>query len=1040
MALAAGDLAPTSDATAAGGPCPAAAAPFPFPAAAVSGPGKLGLPRATDEPAQPGGSGAAGGDPEDHQGPTGLNCDNNSKRSSDKCNKPNFSVKFWNINGVARFFNTAPSDSIAFSAEDDAIFFIESWLTDPKSMLKEKDYFFSPAEKTGSRPSGGIDAYLNPNLKGKMIASSKFHLATSTNEFVAIGVYYKPGTDLDEICEDLTSVLANVFQDGNVIVGGDFNVKGDSDDFPALREFLEEEFDIILVSDPSIPSFIGYKSYAGDVSKGKSTPDHVFMSRALLQGASCETRALAGSDHLPILVNFPSLSDFPSTSRSSGNQRLNYEKCNDLFKSRPPISEDEPSTIIIEALNSILSSALEFTPNRISPKIPWSTPRLEALKRECSRAMNRYASDGSAISFELYNCSRRKLQLESRRAKRNFSEKSVCDTILAASRHGVAGLYKTARKSVADHSANVSLDEWKSFSANLYQSYDFDEEMPKVLSAPTEKSNATLLSPFTEDEIVAAIGAQKSKAKALSGLSPCDLKPIAIPLATFLKPVFNDIMAMKVEFPEIWLDTVMFYLHKKGPTNNPSNYRSLAIENPLLKIFMYLLNARLTLFAESENILPEFQFGFRKGHSTTAAIMLLHKTIHESLSRKERVYSCFVDFKKAFDMVDRRIMFTKLQMLGIPFAFCQVLSSILQRLNVSVRANGAVSTPFLTSNGVPQGDPLSPLLYSLFIADLPDSLTHEGVRVGQLSLKYILYADDLVLLCSTANSLQAAVDNLQRYCEGNRLEINASKTKCLDFYRGGKEELSTHLSDGTILARVNNFEYLGVNITTRLSSAKHVDRIVAKCNARMGFLFSQLPLRKIPLPVAISVFNTYILPIVTYALPAWYPRVPATSKRKLDVIYNKFVKRYLGVPYSANTAITYYMTGAQRLINVLEHAHERLFLSCKYPPSMTGLTFPPPIITEHPSPPLPEYFNSCPITLTNDLPVLPFPRRALAYDFLDLFHGHMCVRGFHSHADEDEVCLCTYCLSPMGAYHRHSCDVFYDSTPSLTLREVVGGP
>ncbi len=121
--------------------------------------------------------------------------------------------------------------------------------------------------------------------------------------------------------------------------------------------------------------------------------------------------------------------------------------------------------------------------------------------------------------------------------------------------------------------------------------------------------------------------------------------------------------------------------------DNPSNYRSLAIENPLLKVFMSLLNNRLSEYVESENLLPPFQFGFRKGHSTTSAAMLLRKTVGDALRRKERVYSCFVDFQKAFDLIDRRLLFAKLQMLGIPPVFCQVLFNILQGLNISVRAN-----------------------------------------------------------------------------------------------------------------------------------------------------------------------------------------------------------------------------------------------------------------------------------------------------------------------------------------------------------------
>ena len=213
--------------------------------------------------------------------------------------------------------------------------------------------------------------------------------------------------------------------------------------------------------------------------------------------------------------------------------------------------------------------------------------------------------------------------------------------------------------------------------------------------------------------------------------------------------------------------------------------------------------------------------------------------------------------------------------------------------------------------------------------------------------------------------------------------------------------------------------------------------MISKCNTRLGFLFARLPLRSIPFPVAVSVFNIYILPVLTYALPAWFPGASASSKKKLNVVFSKFLKRYLGVPYSANNAIVYKLTGSSQLINSIESLHMSRFLSCTFPPSMNGLRFSPPIFTTHTSPPLPDYFSDCPVTLTKSLPILPFPRRALAYDFLDLFHGHMCWRGFHSHSDMEDPCFCTFCDSPMYNYHRFSCPAFFASSPSLALKEIV---
>ena len=120
--------------------------------------------------------------------------------------------------------------------------------------------------------------------------------------------------------------------------------------------------------------------------------------------------------------------------------------------------------------------------------------------------------------------------------------------------------------------------------------------------------------------------------------------------------------------------------------------------------------------------------------------------------------------------------------MGIPSSFCRLIFQLLADLRMRVRSNGALSPSFDTFNGVPQGDPLSPLLFSLYTADIPNVMSHRGVEIDNgTEIKYLLYADDLVIISNEADELQLAIDRLDTYADRWNLTVNTAKTKCITF-------------------------------------------------------------------------------------------------------------------------------------------------------------------------------------------------------------------------------------------------------------------
>ena len=342
---------------------------------------------------------------------------------------------------------------------------------------------------------------------------------------------------------------------------------------------------------------------------------------------------------------------------------------------------------------------------------------------------------------------------------------------------------------------------------------------------------------------------------------------------------------------------------------------------------MSCLTSRLYGFVEHFNILPEYQFGFRRGFSCASACTILKEMIRERFDFNKtrarnvpakRLYACFFDFSKAFDSVDRFILFKKLLTFGVPFSVCETLFYTLSKLKMCVKKGDNKSASFTTQNGLPQGDPASALLFSLFIADLPEFLPRaQGPLLSGTRIPYLLFADDLCVLADSKVELERACESVVRFCSDNNLTLNFAKTKYIVFHKGPLPIVDKVLTfNDQSLTRSNTFCYLGVTFSSQLSFAHHASKLVAKANSKIGYLFAKLPLANMSLAAVMRVFNTYIIPSFRYNLPIWFSH-GATYSKKIDSMFTKFLKRYMRAPVFFNNGLI--LTSSQKPSLFLSH-------------------------------------------------------------------------------------------------------------------------
>ena len=182
----------------------------------------------------------------------------------------------------------------------------------------------------------------------------------------------------------------------------------------------------------------------------------------------------------------------------------------------------------------------------------------------------------------------------------------------------------------------------------------------------------------------------------------------------------------------------------------------------------------------------------------------LHNGIKDSIRHtKGKFYAVFIDFTKTFDLLDRTLLIRKLEsLLGVENPLTTVINNIMTHNNIRIRDGNITSSPIVQTNGVLQGDPLSPLLFIIAIADVTDVIKGTPVEM-------YIYADDIVIGSSNKTAVQEVMDRIGEYVLRNGLTININKTVQMVFRKGGKLATTDNIRyQGVELKIVNAFKYL----------------------------------------------------------------------------------------------------------------------------------------------------------------------------------------------------------------------------------------
>lgn len=367
-----------------------------------------------------------------------------------------------------------------------------------------------------------------------------------------------------------------------------------------------------------------------------------------------------------------------------------------------------------------------------------------------------------------------------------------------------------------------------------------------------------------------------NKSPGPDGLHPRVLKELIGKIEVALLNICNKSLD-EAKLPEDWKKGNITPIFKKGDKHQPKNYRPVSLTSIACKLMETFIRDQLVNHMKTNNLLSEHQHGFLSGRSTITQLLEVLEVWTDILEKGGCIDAIYLDFMMAFDTVPHIRLLTKLDNYGVRGLALDWIRSFLQDRKQRVIVNGHASPWTDVTSGIPQGSVLGPILFVVFINDLPDVVSC-GIK---------LFADDSkaskqVKTLEDCQSLQQDLTNLQDWADKWQMRFHPQKCKVLRVGKGhpDAEYTMTVKSTGIVhtLDRSTLEVDLGVSVDSLLEFSEHIQKAAAKGNRLLGM--TRRTLTFIDADVMMFIYKGLIRPIMEYGQAIWYPK----SRKDIDAL------------------------------------------------------------------------------------------------------------------------------------------------------------
>ena len=847
-------------------------------------------------------------------------------------NNDNFSILNLNIRSLTANIDILNAFLCSLNIKFDVLCLTESWLNSSTKDLIHMNNYNSVHSLRPFKRGGGVSIFINNNISYKLIESCSLSLPYIESLFVILEyrgkrviiatIYRPPNSNHDLFINKLNEIIysCNKIRIDEFILCGDFNYNlFESDDNNVMR------FHNTLNSFSLIPVI--------------SKPTRIAQNSATLIDNICLRNPIdfiAGlfnidiSDHLPIFLIKENFFQSPKPNQCKIlTYRLINDDTIDLFRNNVAaynfndIIDTNDCTVSVTMLEEVLHEIYNnccpiktkvFSPKRL--KKPWINNEILLNIKKRQNYFNLFKL--GKISVDTYNRFRNNVTSQIRNSKKNYYlnlfEKYKSNT--KATWHAINNILKPQHKSKAQSIKkllfnNIELTEnidianaLNSFFCNIgtdiSQKYCDNlihrENYNHLSYLKGNYCNSFFFKASNPREINSIIKSLKNKRTNLKSIPISILKTVS----EIISPVISNIINKSIEschFPDVLKIARVTPIYKSGDKDNINNYRPISVLPLLSKIFEKYAYNLLYKYLEDNQILYKHQYGFRKNMSTNQAILNHLQYLYDNLDSGHIIFSIFLDFRKAFDCVDHKILLSKLNYYGVRGNALGWFESYLSNRKQAVVVDNFISENQCISHGVPQGSILGPLLFLIFINDIYNSNDF---------FKFILFADDSTLstiLPSNSpklitKTLNFELSKVNKWLVSNKICINEDKTKYIIFSYKRKIKLSTIKIGKNKIKETDHTKFLGIFIDNKLTFRQHANYLRSKISKSIGVLYK---LNKfLPISILSKLYSTLVFPYFLYCIEAWHSAYENVTK-PLVILQKKSIRAICNLNFRDHT-------------------------------------------------------------------------------------------------------------------------------------------